>query len=166
MLTIPRRLRAVRRGTRLMPQKPDLHDLVQQAGDEVRRTTGRTGRAPPRKLHTGWKALAAWSALIALIAFGEMHVRELEIIARGVMPERAATGVERELDRVLTQARDAIEAARGTDGTLPEALPHAALAAVVRYELSESAYLLSMSSSGVTVTLDGDGNRQVTRADR
>ena len=146
-----------------MPSRPDLHSLAQQAHDEVRRIDDAGRRASAqRKTRGGWRTLGAWTLLIGIVVFSEMHVTELESVVRNLLPSHAAQRKQVELERVLLQARDAIEATRGADGALPESLPHAALAAVVHYERSDPGYRLVASSGDVTVALDAEGNREVT----
>jgi hypothetical protein len=140
-----------------MPSKPDLHSLAQQAHDEVRRTGDQARRAPG--------TLGAWLVLVGIVVFSEMHITELEAVVRNVLPGHAAKRKQIELERVLVQARDALEAARDAAGALPEALPHAALASVVRYERGDAGYRLVASSGEVTVALDDAGNREVTLRD-
>jgi hypothetical protein len=149
-----------------MPSKPDLHSLAQQAHDEVRRTGDQARRASgTRAAGSGWRTLGAWLVLVGIVVFSEMHITELEAVVRNVLPGHAAKRKQIELERVLVQARDALEAARDAAGALPEALPHAALASVVRYERGDAGYRLVASSGEVTVALDDAGNREVTLRD-
>lgn len=146
-----------------MPSKVDLHSLAQEAHDEVRRSGEQVRRASgKRRAGGGWRTLGAWAVLIGVVVFSEMHVTELEALVRNVLPGHAAKRKQVELEQVLLRARDAVEAARGAAGALPEALPHAALAAVVRYERGDTGYRLVASSGEVTVALDDAGNREVT----
>jgi hypothetical protein len=145
-----------------MPSKPDLHSLAQQAHDEVRRTGDQARRASgTRAAGSGWRTLGAWLVLVGIVVFSEMHITELEAVVRNVLPGHAAKRKQIELERVLVQARDALEAARDA----AEALPHAALASVVRYERGDAGYRLVASSGEVTVALDDAGNREVTLRD-
>jgi len=146
-----------------MPSRPDLHSLAQEAHEEVRRPGEQARRASDkRNAGGGWRALGAWLVLVGIVVFSEMHVTELEAALRNVLPGHATKRKQVELEQVLVQARDAVEAARDTAGALPEALPHAALAAVVRYERGDAGYRLVASSGDVTVALDDAGNREVT----
>jgi len=146
-----------------MPSRPDLQSLAQQAHEEIRRT-GESGRRASGEANIGggWRTLGAWLVLVAIVVFSEMHITELEAVARIVLPSHAAKRKQAELEQLLEQARDALEASRDEDNGLPEALPHAALAAVVRYERNDAHYRLVASSGDVTVAMDADGNREVT----
>jgi hypothetical protein len=146
-----------------MPSRPDLQSLAQEAHEEVRRS-GEQGRraAGKRKTGGGWRTLGAWLVLIGIVVFSELHITELESVLRNLLPSHAAQRKQLELEQLLMRAREAVEVARTAGGSLPEALPHAALAAVVHYERRDADYRLVASSGEVTVTMDADGNREVT----
>ena len=71
--------------------------------------------------------------------------------------------VASDLEAVIEAARLSVEKAKGETGRLPDSLPNAALAAVVRYERGQSDYRLSTSVLGVRVTLERDGSKIVDR---
>ncbi len=143
-----------------MQSKPDLHSLTQAAYDEVQETTGRSRRPTSGKGQPLWWKPAAWTLLGVLLVYGLWQL--------GNLSSRKGASAEADLESVLTQARDVVEAARRADRDLPDALPSASLAAIVRYERyvndhHEQAYRLSVSSHGITLWLDSDGNRDVRR---
>ena len=69
--------------------------------------------------------------------------------------------IARDLEIALEQARTAVEEAKNRTGKLPEALPNASLASVVRYEHQEDDYRLSTTIMGIRVTLEPDGRKHV-----
>jgi hypothetical protein len=146
-----------------MQSKPDLHSLTRAAYDEVQATASRSQRAKsPRGARASWTP-AVWALLGVLLVYGLWHLGDLHL------PSRKSTRAEADLESVLVQARDAVEAVRRAERALPDALPSASLAAVVRYERyvndhHEESYRLSASSHGVTLLLDSDGNREVRKS--
>lgn len=69
--------------------------------------------------------------------------------------------VKHDLESAVDQARTVIDASRAKDGELPETLPNAALASVVRYEPDAGGYRLIASMMGVRVTLERDGKKSM-----
>lgn len=67
--------------------------------------------------------------------------------------------VAHDLALAVDQARAAVETAKTRTGELPDALPNASLAAVVRYEPERDEYRLVATMMGVRVTLQRDGTR-------
>ena len=145
-----------------MESKPDLHSLTRAAYDEVQETATRSLRKKSAKGENARSMPVVWALLGVLLVYGLWHLGDLHL------PSRKSTRAEADLERVLTQARDVVEAARRSDRTLPDTLPSASLAAVVRYERyvndhHEESYRLSASSQGITLLLDSDGNREVRK---
>jgi hypothetical protein len=66
-----------------------------------------------------------------------------------------------DLDAIIEQARQVVEAARVAEGRLPDTLPNAALAGVVAYTPVGNSYRLFSASAGVSVTLEMDGRKTV-----
>ncbi len=71
--------------------------------------------------------------------------------------------VEHDLDMAINAAHDVIEKTKADTGDLPDALPNAALAAVVRYEPEPTkvGYTLSATIMGIRVTLEPSGRKRV-----
>ena len=146
-----------------MQSKPDLHSLTRAAYDEVQETATRAERRKLASAEHDRSRPATWALIGALLVYGLWHLGDLHL------PSRKSTRAEADLESVLAQARDAVEAVRRTERALPDALPSASLAAVVRYERyandhHEESYRLSASSHGITLLLDSDGNREVLRS--
>lgn len=68
--------------------------------------------------------------------------------------------VAHDLEVVIDKAHDAIEAAKTKTGELPDALPNAALASVVRYDHDKDTYSLSATILGIRVTLEPGGKKK------
>lgn len=143
-----------------MQPRPDLHSLAREAYDEVRQTTDRSRRSRSATRSSGWPASATVSLVVVLAALGAWHFG----LFHTSTPSRER--IQADLENVLDQARDAVESERRATGRLPDAVPNASLAAVVGYDRyvydhGEGTYRLSASSAGMTVYLDGSGNREV-----
>lgn len=116
------------------------------ADEAVRRRLSSAASARPG----GFRVVAA----IAAIAAGL-------VVSWQVLSPPAAGAVVRDLEQVISMAREAIEAERNRSGLLPAVLPNASLAAVVQYERRASEYRLAAAIGGVRVVLEWDGSRKV-----
>lgn len=134
------------------PASQELSALIGQAQAEVSQREGvHTPRARPRPFLSGSKLLVLPGAAIALCGYWAWSTL-------GPPPQ---SQIARDLEVTLYQARTMVEQFKAAQGALPETLPHAAMASVVRYERDESNYKLVASMMGVHVTLGPDG-RNVT----
>lgn len=68
--------------------------------------------------------------------------------------------VVHDLGVAIDAAKTLVDNVKLDTGALPDALPNASLAAVVRYQPRETDYRLSASAMGVRVTLEWDGTRK------
>lgn len=140
--------------------RPNLHDLTREAYDEIRQATHRSGRSRSATRKSNWPISAGLSIVVVLVALVAWHFG----VFHSPTPSRGR--IQADLEKVLDQARNALESERRDTGRLPDAVPNASLAAIVRYERhvydhGEGTYRLSASSAGITVYLDGSGNREV-----
>jgi hypothetical protein len=67
---------------------------------------------------------------------------------------------------VVEQARDAIEESKRVNGELPQQIPNAALASVVRYQQMDGNYQLWVDGKGVVTYLDDDGRVKTVKVEK
>lgn len=140
-------------------QTPSDIDRLARAADEA---ITRAGREQPAIGQLARPRRGAWRITLAVLILlpamvSQAHWAWLDEMTRYLLPGRARTAEQSELQLVLGQARAAVEAARTPSGGLPPALPSAALAALVRYERVGPSYRLSMAGREVLASMDGDG---------
>lgn len=126
----------------------DLDALIQQAHHETLRVE-RAAQAPRRRALAG----RLWGAVLLAVAALALHY------LWSAFAPPSTTQTTRDLEAAVDAARKSIEDERSRTGRLPEALPNAALASVVRYEPDASTYKLSATILGVRVTLENDGHK-------
>lgn len=136
----------------MKPAPHDLSSLIGAAQTEVARAQSQhlAQRAPPSRLAR--HARLAGSAIALAIAASQL----LPLYRGG---DRGQTA--KDLDAIIEQARQAVDAALAAQGRLPDALPNAALAGLVAYTPVGNSYQLFAASGGVSVTLEPDGKKTV-----
>ncbi len=72
-----------------------------------------------------------------------------------------STRTTNDLNSIIEQARQDVEAVRVAQGRLPDTLPNAALAGLVAYTSVGDSYQLFTTSGGISVTLELDGKKTV-----
>ncbi len=127
----------------------DLEALIQKAHHETLRAERGPQVPPPRRALAG----RLWGALLLAVAAFALHA----LWSAFAPPSTSQTA--RDLEAAVDAARKSVEAERSRTGRLPDALPNAALASVVRYEPEVSTYKLSATILGVRVTLETDGRK-------
>jgi hypothetical protein len=132
----------------------ELTNLINQAKHEVSSQLERQRAQARRKSNPMMRLAIPFTALLLL---GYLSFR---IWADHTPPSKEK--VEADLERILYAARDTIEAARDTDGKLPESIPNASIAAVVQYHADAQKYKLSTTILGVRVTLE-QGGKTITQ---
>ncbi len=130
------------------PDGADLDALIDQAHQETLRA-GHPSHGPKRR------ALASRLSSMVLLAAAAFALYQLW----SVFAPPSTGQTTRDLEAAVDAARQSIEDERSRTGRLPEALPNAALASVVRYEPDASTYKLSATILGVRVTLQSDGQK-------
>jgi hypothetical protein len=130
----------------------DLAELIQQAEGEVSKQVRREPAAPGGSF-VG-PALGAVLAALAIYAVYALW---------SLFAPPSAGKVTRDLEVAVEAARVSVEKAKSESGQLPDALPSAALGAVVRYEHGRSDYRLSATILGVRVTLESDGKKVIEK---
>lgn len=128
----------------------DLDRLIRTAESEV---VGRAQRPAPTATHGGPGKAGTVGVGVVLLALFVGCVYWLVSISRPPPKKQVAE----DLRQVLSQARDSVEASRDETGTLPPALPDAALAALADYEVEGDKYRLSATLLGVRVSMEWDG---------
>ena len=131
----------------------DLSRLINAAENAVDNKEARQAPRPRKRSSSPWLLLTILLAIIAA---------SLAALWSELRPP-GTSDIERDLEAVVARARDAIEAARGTSGELPAAVPNAALASVVRYEKGQNEYRLSATAMGVRVTREPDGKTRTEK---
>ena len=150
-----------------MKPKTDFASLAREASEEIRRGSKPLPTEPPKPSQLRWPVLVACAALAILAMAAETRFGLVDAVTEFVMPARTARHVQADLETILDQAKAAIDGALGADGGLPDALPNAALAALVRYDrVGKSSYRLTVSGGDVVVTQDSAGNRSISGANK
>ena len=136
----------------------DIDQLSRQADKAVLaadRSRGQPGPAAARERRIK-KVIGIFALLLPLLVL-QVHFAWIERLIAHVFPARALAHSQADMKAVLGAAREAVESVRLRLGALPEALPGAALAALVQYERSGDTYSLSMSDGHSVATMDGNG---------
>lgn len=150
-----------------MDPKTDFDQLARQADEAIavadrRRSASRSRAVGRRGVSHTWTIV-----LLALpLLWAEVHFSWMEGLSDRAFPSSVVQQGQTELKAVLETARAAVESARATGGALPNALPAAALAALVRYERVGTSYRLSMTDGHSLATMDGDGSVDFQTLDR
>ena len=118
-------------------QKDSLNDLIHKAAKQAQDGEVRMARRGRSASGAGgaWK-MALWITLCAF-ATGWAILQLLHLL----LPVSQGQ-IRNDLARAAQQARQEIEAARKRDGVLPAAIPNAALANLVSYEVKGTGYRL------------------------
>jgi plasmid stabilization system protein ParE len=137
----------------------DLSDLVNHARnavelDEARRVSRARHESPLKRL------LPRVVGVVFVISL----VLAADSIWHHVAPRSEQKAVD-DLVKLIDQARDSVEAARSQFGRLPERLPNASLAGVVRYGVSSdgSQYVLIVEHDDVRVVRNIHGENKVMK---
>jgi hypothetical protein len=101
--------------------------------------------------------LSGFVLLLPLIVL-QAHFSWFDQLCARVFPARVVAQGQADMKVVLVSARDAVEAAKSAQGALPDALPSAALAALVQYQRSGNSYRLTMSDGYSVATMEADGS--------
>ena len=134
---------------------PDINSLISAAQDEAVRQEYQMPPERDSKPH-GVRALLMSGLAVAALVFA---AAQLWPMARLHSADQAL----RDLDTIIDQARDVVEATRTAQGRLPDVLPNAALAGVVAYTSAGNAYQLFAASGSVSVKLDPDGKKTFSK---
>ncbi|MGA0023184.1 MAG: hypothetical protein ACO3F9_00910 [Burkholderiales bacterium] len=136
---------------------PDLSELIAGASDQIavaearRRTRferdGLVRRIMPALSLVILLGAALWSA---------------DLLWRHIAPHTEEKTV-RDLTAIVEQVRRAVESVRNAQGSLPEVIPNASLAAVVFYDYAGDSYRLIAESGAVRVTLNPDGTPTIDK---
>jgi hypothetical protein len=150
-----------------MTTPTDLDRLAHQADEALeaadrRRAAVGSSRFTGRRIAQG--LLAALLVLVVLLL--QTHFAWTQRLEALLFPERAAQQGLADMRTVLEAARAAVEAARASSGSLPEALPSAAHAALVRYERIVNTYRLSMTDGHLLATMESDGTLDIQKVGR
>ena len=145
-------------------QKPNqnLHDLINKANKTLgaeQATRSADAQKQRRKAIVG-RVIAL---IIGLVAITPLVVTIYLVADMNAKPSRQQ--VERDLKAAISMAEEEVETVRAETGALPDALPDAALAAVVRYEPEGERYRLTAELMGVAVTRDADGKVTAAQAE-
>lgn len=137
----------------------DLSDLINRAQDKVeldhaRRVTRVQAESPLKRMLPG----------VVGVVFVVSLVLAADSIWHHVAPRSEQKAVD-DLVKLIDQARDSVEAARTRLGRLPERLPNASLAGVVRYGVSSdgSNYVLMVEHDNVKVVRNVNGENNVLK---
>lgn len=134
---------------------PDINSLISAAQDEAVRQEYLAPTSQNSKPSAA-KTLLMSGAAVAGLVFAAVQLGPL---ARTHSADQAL----RDLDAIIDQARDLVEATRTAQGRLPDALPNAALAGVVAYTPAGNAYQLFAASGSFAVKLDPDGKKTFSK---
>jgi hypothetical protein len=139
----------------------DLSDLINRARDsveldEARRATRVRTESPLKRLLPG----------LVGVVFVVSLMLAADSIWHHVAPRSEQKAVD-DLVKLIDQARASVEAARSQLGRLPERLPNASLAGVVRYGVSNdgSQYVLMVEHDDVRVARNINGENKVVKGD-
>ena len=133
------------------PKLSDISSLINQASNEVGKTNSSSATQAKESRPLPWGTLFP-IVLVSIALYAGYNVWQ-----NASPPPKEQ--VARDLDVVLEKAHKSIEEAKAKNGTLPEALPNAALASVVDYEVRDKEYQLTTSMLGVRITLQRDGKK-------
>lgn len=141
-----------------MTNQSDIDRLAREADEAIAsagltRAQSRSG-GPGRQQVT--RGLIVFLLLLPLLVL-QAHFAVIESLTHLAFPARALRQGQADMKAVLGAAREAVEAVRRGSGALPDAIPSAALAALVHYDRRGDAYRLSMSDGRSIATMDGDG---------
>lgn len=128
-----------------------LSALIQSAETQIQKMA----EAKPAAKASPFRSRLVLSAVLAIII-----AYALVTISRVMLPP-AEKQVVHDLELVVERAQELVDGVRKDTGQLPNALPNAALASVVRYEpdADNLRYKLSAVLLGVRVTLEPDGRK-------
>jgi hypothetical protein len=142
----------------MMNTQSDIDRLAREA-DEAIASAG-LKRAQPRSggpgRHQVTRGLIALLLVLPLLVL-QAHFAVIENLTHLAFPTRALRQGQTDMKAMLGSAREAVEAVRRGSGALPDALPSAALAALVQYDRRGDTYRLYMSDGRSIATMDGDG---------
>lgn len=133
-----------------------LSDLIIEA---EKTTRGHAREQPTRKVPR-----IPWRYVFAMLLAGTFGYAGTRILAVLFPPSQKQ--IAEDLQTVLDRARDAIETSKAEAGKLPDALPNAALASVVKYEHDNTDYQLTATIMGVKVTMERSGRKTTELGDR
>lgn len=128
---------------------PDLSALINSAESEVEKQNRVLQRGVKARRSPALSAILLGGLVVILAYCGHWLW-----VALRPPPQQQ---VVHDLEMAVDQARTSVEAAKSSTGDLPEALPNASLAAVVRYEPDKDDYKLVATMMGVRVTLQRNG---------
>jgi hypothetical protein len=137
----------------------DLSDLVDKAHDAVEI---RQARASTRIEQVSLMRRLLPAFVMVLIAAGALWAAERLWHHWAPHAEEKFIG---DFVAVVEQARDAIEESKRVNGELPQQIPNAALASVVRYQMLEGNYQLWVDGKGVVTYLDDDGRVKTVKSE-
>ena len=147
-----------------MDPKADLIRLAREADEAIavadrQRAESQLRRSPQAGALARRRAIRVGLAVLLLLPLVmlQTHFALIERLADRVFPSHALQREQTDMKTVLDSARATVESARSRLGALPDALPSAALAALVSYERRGDTYRLSMSDGHTVATMDGDG---------
>lgn len=135
------------------PDKDPLAALIDKAQVEVSRKDFR--KTAPKEKSTATLPLGTAILLVCSLVSAYVAWRQLAPPSPDV--------IERDLAKVVEDARSTVEAAKSSSGRLPDVLPNASLSALVQYEHDANEYKLSASMLGLRVTISRDGSKSVEK---
>lgn len=138
----------------MKPASNDLGSLIGAAAAEANHARLQAAAEPaPRPAIYRYVRLGGAAIALAFAATQLAHLFHFH----------SAAQTAEDLDAIVEQARQGVEAARVAQGRLPDALPNAALAGLVAYTPVGNNYQLFAASGGVSVTLEPDGAKTVKK---
>ncbi len=137
--------------TKVADNQAELTDLIANAQSQIRQQDAQ--RPKPRNKPSPLPGL-----LVLAVAWMVLIYSASAWWDRQAAPSQAQ--VAHDLEQVVDQARDVIEASRAQTGQLPSVMPNAALASVVQYHPESGQYQIVVSMMGVRVTLQKGGTKR------
>ncbi len=128
----------------------DLSELIREAS----KAPAPSKEASPRRGPANRKPMLAAGLCVLAIACG--------VWAWSRMAPASQHEVARDLERVIYQARDAVEAFKSENNRLPNTLPNASLSSVVNYaKVRDEGYLLVTRTQGVHLVLPSNRDKPI-----
>jgi hypothetical protein len=128
----------------------DLSELLQQAESQVQR---QAEARPARKRNPPPYRAIFSTLLVCLIVYSGYKV-----IAVFAPPDQQQA--THDLEAVIEKAHVLVDKVKAETGELPDTLPNAALASVVRYDHDKDTYSLTATILGIRVTLEPGGKKK------
>lgn len=137
-------------------QSDALDELIRKATQEAQDGQAQRARGHTRAALGGAWKLVAWVVICVVTTVWAL----LQLL--GLLMPASQAQVRNDLALAARQARDEIEKARSRDGVLPDRIPNAALASLVRYEIKGTGYQLVVLTVKDRLEMDEKGTQAIT----